>query len=114
MISLRGPKLRIFAGVIAVICIIAGIYLNFIQSRGFVNATATIVSVEKSEDSDGTTYTPTVEYTVGGKTYTETLNISSPSYKNFCPIAHISGYIIVFRNIGNINIGIVRICFTIH
>lgn len=81
MISLRGPKLRIFAGVIAVICIIAGIYLNFIQSRGFVNATATIVSVEKSEDSDGTTYTPTVEYTVGGKTYTETLNISSPSYK---------------------------------
>ena len=83
MISLRGPRLKIFAGVIAVICIIAGIYFTFFQSRGFVKTTATITAVEERPDDagDGTTYITTVEYTVDGRTYTGTLDSSSPSYK---------------------------------
>ena len=83
MISLRGPKLKIFAAVLAVIALAAGIYNTFIQSRGFVKTTATIVDIEwdygSADSSD--TFTPIVEYTVNGKTYTGKLNQSSGSYK---------------------------------
>ena len=83
MISLRGPKLKIFAAVLAVIALAGGIYFTFFESRGFVKTTATIVDLEvnfgAADESD--TYTPTVEYTVDGKTYTGKLNQSSSSYK---------------------------------
>ena len=78
--SIRGPKLRIFAAVLAVICFAVGIYLNFFQARGFVKTTGTIVSARKDTDSDGDTYYyPTVEYTVDGKTYSGELNTGSGS-----------------------------------
>ena len=83
MISLRGPKLKIFAAVLAVIALAAGIYNTFIQSRGFVKTTATIVDIERNFGSgdESDTFTPTVEYTVDGKTYTGKLNQSSGSYR---------------------------------
>ena len=83
MVSFRGPKLKIFAAVLAVIALAAGIYNTFIQSRGFVKTTATIVDIEWDNSSADTsdTFTPTVEYTVDGKTYREKLNESSGSYK---------------------------------
>ncbi len=83
MISLRGPKLKIFAAVLAVIALAAGIYMVFFESRGFVKTTATIISIERNNGSGDTddTFTPTVEYTVDGKTYTGQLNQSSGSYK---------------------------------
>ena len=45
MISLRGPKLKIFAAVLAVIALAAGIYMVFFESRGFVKTTATIINI---------------------------------------------------------------------
>ena len=83
MISLRGPKLKIFAAVLAVIALAAGIYTTFFQSRGFVKTTATIVDIERNFGSgdESDTFTPTVEYTVDGKTYTGKLNQSSGSYR---------------------------------
>ena len=83
MISLRGPKLKIFAAVLALIALVAGIYMTFFESQGFVKTTATIIDIERnygSGDNDDT-FTPTVEYTVDGKTYTGQLNQSSGSYK---------------------------------
>lgn len=81
MISLRGPKLKIFAAVLAVICLAAGIYFTFFQSQGFEKTTAEIVDIAPNYDGDSTTYTPTVRYTVNGVIYTETLDQSSGSYK---------------------------------
>ena len=83
MISLRGPKLKIFAAVLALIALVAGIYMTFFESQGFVKTTATIIDIERnygSGDNDDT-FTPTVKYTVDGKTYTGELNQSSGSYK---------------------------------
>ena len=83
MISLRGPKLKIFAAVLAVIALAAGIYTAFFESSGFVKTTATIIDIERNYGSgdEADTLTPTVEYTVDGKTYTGQLNQSSDSYK---------------------------------
>lgn len=83
MISLRGQKLKIFAAVLAMIAIAAGIYMLFFESRGFVSTTATITDLERSYDSgdDDDTFIPTVEYTFDGKTYTGQLNQSSGSYR---------------------------------
>ena len=81
--SIRGPKLKYFAGVLAIIAIITGIYLTFFHSRGFVKTDAVIVSLEQTTggaDEDDM-YLPTVEYTVDGKTYTGTLDVASGSYK---------------------------------
>ena len=66
--SFRGPKLSIFAGVLAAIALVFGIYTMFFQSRGFEKTTATIVSVEETResvernDSDDRDYDVTVEY----------------------------------------------------
>lgn len=80
--SFRGLTFRVLAGVIAVICIAAGIYLNFFHSRGFVKTTAEIVSLIAEENADGDeVFFPKVEYTVDGRTYTAELDTSSPSYK---------------------------------
>lgn len=81
MFSLRGPKLKIFAAVLALICLIIGVYLTFFHSKGFVKTTATIVSVREGGDADSTAVFPTVEYTVDGKSYTAELSVGSPSYR---------------------------------
>lgn len=81
MISLRGPKLKIFAAVLAVIALAAGIYLTFFRSQGFVKTTGTIVSLREDSSDNSTVYFPTVEYTVDGKTYTGELDTGSGSYK---------------------------------
>lgn len=81
MISLRGPKLKIFAGILAAICLVAGIYITFFQSRGFIKTTGTIVALREDTVDDSTVYYPTVEYSVDGKTYTGELNTGSGSYK---------------------------------
>ena len=82
MISLRGPKLSIFAGILAVVCFITGVYITFFQSRGFIKSSGVIVSMELNEDAIGDedpTYFPVVEYSVDGKAYTARLDQSSPS-----------------------------------
>lgn len=81
MISLRGPKLKIFAAVLAVIALAAGIYLTFFRSQGFVKTTGTIVSLREDSSDDSSVYYPTVEYSVDGKTYTGELDTGSGSYK---------------------------------
>ena len=81
MISLRGPKLKILAAVLAVIALAAGIYLTFFRSQGFVKTTGTIVALREDSSDDSTAYFPTVEYTVDGKTYTGELDTGSGSYK---------------------------------
>lgn len=82
MISLRGPKLKFFAGILALIVLAVGVYVSFFQSRGFEKTEATIVDLAEDTDADNdTTYYPIVEYTVDGTTYTEQLDQSSPSYK---------------------------------
>ena len=58
--SVRGPKLKVFAAVLACIALIAGIYLSFFHSKGFVKTDAVIVSLERTEDEDEM-YLPTVE-----------------------------------------------------
>ena len=80
MFSLRGPKLKIFAAVLALICLGAGIYVSFFQSRGFVKATASITDVRMDSTGESMVYYPTVEYTVDGKTYTKELDTGSGSY----------------------------------
>ena len=88
MISIKGPGLRIFAAIIAVIALGAGIYFTFFQSAGFVDGTATIVSIEEDPDyipdpnsENDVQYIVTVKYTVDGKEYTSRLNSYDPSYK---------------------------------
>ena len=81
MISLRGPKLKIIAGILAVIALAAGIYLTFFRSRGFVKTTGTIVALREDSSGDSSVYFPTVEYSVDGKVYTGELDTGSGSYK---------------------------------
>ena len=83
MISLRGPKLKILAAVLAAVALVAGVYTTFFKSRGFVKTTATIIEIERNYGSgdETDTFTPTVEYIVDGKTYTGKLDQSSGSYR---------------------------------
>ncbi|MBQ4044998.1 MAG: DUF3592 domain-containing protein [Lachnospiraceae bacterium] len=83
MISFKGPGLKIFAGVIALIALVFGIYSTFIQSAGYEKTTATIISIEKDPASaaDDDSYIVTARYTVDGKEYTKVLDSYSPGYK---------------------------------
>ena len=81
MISLRGPKLKIFTGILAAICLVAGIYITFFRAHGFVKTTGAIVALREDIADNSTVYYPTVEYTVDGKTYTGELDTGSGSYK---------------------------------
>ena len=81
MFSFRGPKLRGLAGLLSILCLIAGIYLSFFHSRGFVKTTATILSLREDDTGEDTVYFPTVQYTVDGKTYTGELDTGSSSYR---------------------------------
>jgi len=81
MVSVKGMNLKIFAGALALICLIVGIYLTFFHSKGFVKTSAKIIAVREETVDDGTVYYPTVEYVVDGVTYTGDLNTGSGSYK---------------------------------
>lgn len=81
MFSLRGPKLKILAGALAVIALVVGVYMTFFQSRGFVKTTARIIDVRLDSSGESSVYFPTVEYTVDGQTYTAELDTGSGSYQ---------------------------------
>ena len=81
MFSVREPKLKIFAGILAAIVLITGVYMTFFQSRGFVKTTASITDVRMDSTGESTIYYPAVEYTVDGKTYTSELDTGSGSYR---------------------------------
>ena len=88
MFSVKGPGLRIFAAIIALAALGFGIYSTFIRSAGFVDGTATIISIEDDpnyiHDPDSLNdveYIVKATYTVDGKEYTTTLNSYDPSYK---------------------------------
>ena len=81
MFSVREPKMKIFAGILAAIGLIAGVYMTFFQSRGFVKTTASITDVRMDSTGESMIYYPTVEYTVDGKTYTTELDTGSRSYR---------------------------------
>ena len=88
MISIKGPGFKIFAAIIAVIALGAGIYFTFFQSAGYVDGTATIVSIEEDPNyipdpnsENDVQYIVTGKYTVDGKEYTNQLNSYDPSYK---------------------------------
>jgi len=87
MWSFKGPGLKIFASILAVIALAAGIWMTFFQSAGFEKTTATIISIENDPD-----YIPdpdidndvrrivTVKYTVDGREYTTVLDSDAPTY----------------------------------
>ena len=81
MFSVREPKMKILTGILATIVLIAGVYMTFFQSRGFVKTTASITDVRMDSTGESTIYYPTVEYTVDGKTYTTELDTGSRSYR---------------------------------
>ena len=81
MFSVREPKMKILTGILAAIVLIAGVYMTFFQSRGFVKTTASITDVRMDSAGESTIYYPTVEYTVDGKTYTTELDTGSRSYR---------------------------------
>ncbi len=81
MFSARGSKLKIFAGILALIVLLVGIYMTFFQSGGFVKTTASITDVRMDSSGESTVYYPTVEYTVNGKTYITELDTGNGSYR---------------------------------
>ena len=88
MISIKGPGLKIFTAILAVIALGFGIYSTFFRSAGFVDSTATIISIEKepnyipdADKPDDVQYIVKAKYTVDGKEYTTTLNSYDPAYK---------------------------------
>ena len=88
MISLKGPGLKIFAAILAVIALAFGAYSTFFRSVGFVDGTATIISIEEDPDyipdpdnTGNVQYIVKAKYTVDGKEYTATLNSYDPAYK---------------------------------
>ena len=88
MISIKGPGLKIFAAIIAVVAIGFGVYSTFFQSSGYEETTATIVSIEEDpnyvpdpDTVNDVQYIVTAKYTVDGKEYTRTLDSYDPSYQ---------------------------------
>lgn len=88
MISIKGPGLKIFTAILAVIALGFGIYSTFFRSAGFVDSTATIISIEEDPDyipdadkTNDVQYIVKAKYTVDGKEYTTTLNSYDPTYK---------------------------------
>lgn len=86
IMSIRGPRLKVFAAILAVIVLVFGIYSTFFRSRGFEKTSASIVSIEETQDSiernsQDKDYAVTVAYTVEGVSYTALLDSYSSSYK---------------------------------
>ena len=86
--SFKGIPLKIFAAVLAVIALGAGIYISFFQTAGFETTKATITSIEEDPNyipdpntENDKQYITTIKYTVDGKDYTRTLDSYSPDYK---------------------------------
>lgn len=85
--SFKGPRLRIFAAIIAVIALAGGIWVTFFRSAGYQKVTATIVSIEQDPNyvpdpnvTGDTKRIVTVKYTVDGKEYTRPLDSDAPDY----------------------------------
>ena len=84
MFSVRGPKLKYFALVMAAIAIVAGVYMTFFQSAGYVKTQATIVSIVEvpSDLPDETSdHIVTVDYVADGSRYTTELDTYSGTWK---------------------------------
>lgn len=86
--SFKGIGLKIFAAILAVIALAAGIWISFFRSAGFQKTTATIVSIKDDPDyiPDPNTENDkkriiTIQYTVDGKEYTRTLDSDAPTYQ---------------------------------
>ena len=56
MFSVRGPKLKYFAAILAVICLFGGVYFTFFQSRGFEKTSATIVDLEAEQTGEDVSF----------------------------------------------------------
>ena len=85
--SFKGIPLKIFAAVLAVIALGAGIYISFFQTSGFETTKATITSIEEDpnyipdpNNENDMQYIAVITYTVDGKEYTRTLDSYSPGY----------------------------------
>ena len=50
MFSLKGPGIKIVAAIVALAALAFGVYSTFFQSAGFMDGTATIVSIEEDPD----------------------------------------------------------------
>ena len=88
MASIKGPGLKIFVAIIAVIALGFGVYSTFFQSSGYETTTATIVSIKEDPDyipdpdtENDVQYIVTAKYTVDGKEYVEPINSYDPGYK---------------------------------
>ena len=84
MFSFRGPKLKYFILVMALIAFAAGVYITFFQSAGYVKTQATIASIEVDEewsDSEDTSYIVMVDYVAEGSRYTSRLDSYSDGWK---------------------------------
>ncbi|MBQ7645739.1 MAG: hypothetical protein IJS94_00575 [Clostridia bacterium] len=89
MFSFKGPGLKIFAAIIALIAIAGGVYLTFFSANGYVKTTAEIISIENDPDyipdpnvsNDTGPRIVTVKYTVDGKEYKTVLDSDSGTYK---------------------------------
>ena len=84
MFSVRGPKLKYFALFMAVIALVAGVYVTFFESTGYVKTQATIVSIEEDLEwstSDDKSYIVMVDYVADGTRYTSRLDMFSATWK---------------------------------
>ena len=84
MFSVRGPKLKYFALVMAVIAFAIGVYTTFFKSAGYVKTQATIVSIEEDLEwsaSDDRSYIVMVDYVADGSRYTSRLDTYSGTWK---------------------------------
>lgn len=86
--SIKGPGVKIFALVLSVIALAAGVYMTFFQSAGYEKTTATIVSIKEDPDyipdpnnENDVSHIITVKYKVNGREYSTRLDSDSPSYK---------------------------------
>ena len=64
--SFKGIGIRIFALILGVIAIIAGVYINFFQTKGFEKTTAIITSIEETEDAKTRRKTHDKDLAAGG------------------------------------------------
>ncbi len=64
--SFKGIGIRIFALILGVIVIIAGVYINFFQTKGFEKTTAIITSIEETEDAKTQQRTHDKDLAAGG------------------------------------------------
>lgn len=88
MISLKGPGIKISATILALLALAAGIWMTFIQSRGYVTTQATIFSISEDPNyipdqntENDKQYIVKVKYNVDGRDYIRELDSYSPTYK---------------------------------